>query len=227
MSDGKLDKLTITPVKPSGVPLVCLYNPTTIKISKSVGYKNKPTQANTPEQDFYGGDPFKMSLELFFDTTDTDKSVHEEYTKKLLDLMAAQKKDDVYEPILCELTWGRLTIDWGKDGEDKPFVDKKTLCVISSVNLTFTLFKPDGTPVRAKANVSIEEGEKDIELQNPTSRSEVRRIWQVTEGETIDWIAYREYGDTAQWRHIAETNNLINPQKLRAGQVLKLVPLPF
>ncbi len=48
----------------------------------------------------------------------------------------------------------------------------------------------------------------------------------VHEGQTLDWIAYQEYGDPAYWRHIAETNDLANPKDLRPGQVLKLTPLP-
>ena len=46
------------------------------------------------------------------------------------------------------------------------------------------------------------------------------------EGQTLDWIAYQEYGDTSAWRHIAQVNNIQNPRNLKAGTVLKLVPLP-
>ena len=46
------------------------------------------------------------------------------------------------------------------------------------------------------------------------------------EGESLSWIAYKEYGDPACWRHIAETNDIEDPLHLRTGQVLKLVPLP-
>ncbi|NJM39843.1 MAG: LysM peptidoglycan-binding domain-containing protein [Anaerolineae bacterium] len=45
-------------------------------------------------------------------------------------------------------------------------------------------------------------------------------------GETLDYIAYQHYGDAAQWRHIAQANNLLNPKNLRPGLVLKLTPLP-
>jgi nucleoid-associated protein YgaU len=48
----------------------------------------------------------------------------------------------------------------------------------------------------------------------------------VKERDTLDWIAYDEYGDTAMWRFIAETNNLDNPQRLTPGQVLAIAPPP-
>jgi nucleoid-associated protein YgaU len=48
----------------------------------------------------------------------------------------------------------------------------------------------------------------------------------VVEGQTLDWIAYQEYGSPAAWRHIAETNSLDDPMNLTPGQILKLTPLP-
>jgi nucleoid-associated protein YgaU len=51
-------------------------------------------------------------------------------------------------------------------------------------------------------------------------------VWVVVEGQTLDWIAYQEYGSAAHWRHIADTNDLDDPRQLRSGQILNLVPLP-
>jgi nucleoid-associated protein YgaU len=98
--------------------------------------------------------------------------------------------------------------------------------VISQIAQNFTLFKTDGTPLRASVDVTFSETGEQQKKQNPTTRTEARKIWVVHEGQTLDWIAYQEYGDPACWRHIAETNNLPNPRDLRPGQVLKLTPLP-
>jgi nucleoid-associated protein YgaU len=48
----------------------------------------------------------------------------------------------------------------------------------------------------------------------------------VHEGQSLDWIAYQEYGNPSCWRHIAEINDLDDPLNLQPGQVLKIVPLP-
>ncbi|HLG50038.1 MAG TPA: LysM domain-containing protein, partial [Chloroflexota bacterium] len=47
----------------------------------------------------------------------------------------------------------------------------------------------------------------------------------VSPGETIDTIAFQEYGDPNQWRRIADYNRLDNPLRLRAGQKLAIPPL--
>jgi nucleoid-associated protein YgaU len=99
---------------------------------------------------------------------------------------------------------------------------------VEKVDVTYTFFRPDGTPLRAKVKLQLVEWhDKLLSLaQNPTTRSEARKTWVVTEGETLDWIAYQEYNDPAHWRHIAEVNNLDNPLDLHSGQILKLTPLP-
>jgi nucleoid-associated protein YgaU len=48
----------------------------------------------------------------------------------------------------------------------------------------------------------------------------------VRDKDTIDWIAFDEYGDSSMWRFIADTNNLENPRRLKPGQVLAIAPPP-
>ena len=45
-------------------------------------------------------------------------------------------------------------------------------------------------------------------------------VYVVKPGDTLDWIAHGELGDSALWRHIADDNNLDDPNDLRPGQVL-------
>jgi nucleoid-associated protein YgaU len=87
----------------------------------------------------------------------------------------------------------------------------------------FTLFKKDGTPVRAKVDITFTQY-NDIEdyknqAQNPTSGGgPVLRTWQVIRGDRLDNIAADVYGDATRWRQIAEYNGLDNPLALRPGQ---------
>lgn len=85
-----------------------------------------------------------------------------------------------------------------------------------------------GMPVRATAKLTLKEVTDPEHLQptNPTSRGEPgRRLYTVQEGDRLDLIAYREYGDAKEWRRIAEANRLFNPLALRPGMVLAIPPL--
>lgn len=204
----------------------CMFRPTEISISKSArwggdseGGANEKTggtisRLNVPEKHFSGGDAAKLTLNLFFDTTDTGDDVRG-ITDQLFTLVMIDTDTVKTSPTApyCRFKWGTIT---------------SFMSMVTSVSVKYTLFLPDGTPVRAEASLSLEQAWDATKLtsQNPTSFSDARKLRVVIEGETLDWIAHQEYGDPAQWRHIAQVNNLMNPKDLRSGQLLKLTPLP-
>jgi hypothetical protein len=95
--------------------------------------------------------------------------------------------------------------------------------VIASISQKFTLFLPDGTPVRATLDVAFQQiqDEKLFPKQNPTSGGVGgERFWTVGDGDTLAWIAYKEYGDANRWRLIADANRLRQVRRLMPGIVL-------
>lgn len=217
----KVEKAQITKVKPDGSldrskTLVCKFNPKELTLTE--GYKWVKTTvigSDVPQVSFAGGQSDKMTIDLLFDSTDTGADVRDSY-KVLLEIAAVDprqknKQTGKGEPARCQFQWGKLM---------------SFRAVVEKLTQRFTLFKPDGTPLRAEVTVTLAQVRQDVKKQNPTSYTEPRKTWIVREGERLDWIAYQEYGDAAYWRHIAETNQLPDPFDLRPGQVLRLVPLP-
>ncbi len=90
------------------------------------------------------------------------------------------------------------------------------------------MFRYDGTPVRATLDVTFLQAKEQGRYpgQNPTTMGTPgyrRRV--VKEGETIDWIAFEEYGDSARWRIIADANRMDEPHQLKPGQIISIAPL--
>jgi hypothetical protein len=196
----------------------CLFNPSEYTFSKNNTWTAERAKGkNVPLLEFGGGDSMQLKMQLFFDTYSDGGDVRET-TNKIWKLMRIDDKLKGYSsgkgrPPLVEFQWGRT---WSFQA------------VLTQISQKFTLFRYDGTPVRATLDVTFvqvkEEG--NYPGQNPTSvvvPGHKRRI--VKDGDTIDWIAFEEYGDASHWRFIAETNNLDNPQKLRPGQVISIAPL--
>lgn len=194
-----------TPSRTDSIP--CQFIPTQFAFTKSGNWSERPAGgANVPASNFSGGQAASITLNLLFDGRDVPA-----LTKKLQDLTIKPSRTD--DPPLVRFEWGKLTSFYAN---------------VPSVKVTYTMFKPDGTPLRAEVEVTLKEhlDPHQHPAQNPTSRGEARRTWVVTAGQTLDWIAYQEYGDAAHWRHIALTNQLADPLDLRPGQILKLGPLP-
>ena len=99
--------------------------------------------------------------------------------------------------------------------------------VITSATQALTMFLSDGTPVRAKVSLEfrmVEEGSDAARGTNPTSFARSYKVRTVLQGETLDTIAFQEYGDPMKWRAIADYNSLEDPLRLRPGQRLALPP---
>ncbi len=200
----------------TGQEVKCQFNPSDLKITERIRWVSKPDiGGNEPGVIFSGGDSDELEIRLLFDTTHSGQDVRQSYRAILgianIDEQKKNAKTKKGEPAACRFQWGKfLSFD----------------AVVEKLVQNFIMFKADGTPLRADVTVVFKQIKVTVKGQNPTSRSEPRKIWQVSQGERLDWIAYQEYGDPAYWRHIADSNGLANPGDLYPGQILKLAPLP-
>jgi hypothetical protein len=211
-------KLLIHSVETSD-EIECMFNPTEYTITKINQWATDPKRGeDVPKLDFKGGDSKELVLKLFFDTSLEGCDVRDE-TDKLIKLMEVHedltdKNTGKGRPPLVICQWGTVRL---------------FKAVIKEVSQQFTLFRDDGTPVRASATATFTQAqEEDLwKPQNPTTSGIYgHKRWIVKEGDTIDHIAYKEYDDSAMWRYIADTNGLINPGNLKPGQVLVIAPPP-
>jgi len=97
---------------------------------------------------------------------------------------------------------------------------------LRSVSARFTLFRVDGTPIRATCNIRLEEVPHETARQNPTSGSRPgMRVHVLTEGETLHSVAWTEYRQARYWRGLAAFNDIDDPMRVEPGSTL-LLPSP-
>lgn len=118
---------------------------------------------------------------------------------------------DLHAPPICLFIWGTFLFP----------------CIIETVSKRFTMFLPDGTPVRATLTVTLKEyKEHEVQVKEISRQSADRtKTWQVKQGDSLWLIAAKEYGDPDLWRPIAEANDIDNPRILRSGVELIIPPL--
>jgi nucleoid-associated protein YgaU len=99
--------------------------------------------------------------------------------------------------------------------------------VLTELNLTFKLFKPDGTPLRASATAKFKgfiEDNLRVAMENNSS-PDLTHVRIVNEGDTLPLMTHRIYGDSKYYLEIAKVNKLGNFRKLRVGQEIFFPPL--
>ncbi|MEU6384173.1 LysM peptidoglycan-binding domain-containing protein [Streptomyces bauhiniae] len=189
------------------------FNPSTLELSKSVEWRRSPARmaGESALPEFVGSGPRTLSLEVFLDATAThDNSVEQAVEKLMKACVPTQASLGRKKPAS---PWVRF--EWGTarttsfDG------------VLTSLSVSYTLFDVDGKPLRATCSLSIEEASVDARGQNPTSGSKTARSTHtVVAGDSLAMLAWREYGDAAAWRSIAEANGIDDPMALVPGSEL-------
>lgn len=192
------------------------FNPKELTLAKSASWARgggRGNKASGPPH-YNGPQPTKLSLEMFFDASGKhDGSVVEKVEQLFACCVptADSHQKNKPSPPWVVLRWGGLT---------------GFLAYIGSVSAKYTLFTPSGMPIRALCTVGLEEIAGEPPKQNPTSGGLVpRRVHTLLEGETLQLIAYREYGNPALWRAVAAANGIDDPLRLRHGTSL-LLPAP-
>lgn len=210
-----LEKLLI--ITEHGEQIKALFNPERYTINKAVQYAEIAIPGlDSPVLQFVRGQNEKLTLELFFDTTDKgmvdDVSDVREYTSKIHKLLLVDT--ETHAPPRCTIYWGAGL---------SPFQLSAT-CVVESVSEEFNLFSPQGIPLRAKLNLTLREyiTIEDQLLLTPRHSSDRTKEIMLKRGETLSQVAGREYSDPSAWRRIAEENNLENPRLLTPGMKLRI-----
>lgn len=126
-----------------------MFNPTQLSLARTVKWQSEQgNRGNSalPKVNFSGVDPFKLTIsQVVFDTYEIRESVVQLYIKKLKKGVESPNGQNKRPPVY-QFVWGNF---------------RSFPCVITSLSYKLDLFLPDGTPVRALVDISLQEVEKE------------------------------------------------------------------
>jgi nucleoid-associated protein YgaU len=216
-----------------GEVIECWFNPKEYTVAKQNQWKIDPvTGTSLPTAQFGGGQGQKLQLDLLFDATDKDNGDVRTVTDKLFHAMEAQSQfatgTNSARPPTIEFEWGMTST---------------FKAVADSLSVQFTLFRPDGVPIRAQAKLSLIQVARAVGKStqksggnsrtpgsapgtNPTTRGIAGlRSHVVRDGDSLQAIAFASFGDPTLWRRIALANDIDDPMRLRRGTILSIPTL--
>lgn len=186
------------------------FNPTEYQLQKQNTFAEVgiPGLESPPIQYIRGGSE-KLSTELLVDTSDTLDDVRERYVDRIRSLMDINS--DLHAPPIVRLVWDTQIFRG----------------VLESLTITYTMFRPDGAPIRAKLAVSLKEY-RPVEVQvreRPKLSPDFEKSMTVRRGDTLDALAHQFYNDAGLWRLIARANGLRDARALVPGAMLRIPKL--
>jgi len=213
LTGGSLQKamLRVVDGDTKTLQLAFMYNPAELTTAKSANW-NRPQQkgaGSAGKPQFTGAGPQTVQMEIWFDAWDVADADVTGSVKTLFEWTkptptSITKK--LPRPPVLGFEWGSNQI----------LADLKFF--LKTVNAKYVLFKPDGTPIRASATITLEEVPEDPPKQNPSSGAlQSRRTRLLAEGDSLHSVAWQEYGDPALWRGLAAFNDIDDPLRVAAG----------
>lgn len=192
------------------VSIDVLVNPDSYKISKGVNLsdsKQQKSSNNAQHFEKYGKET--LSLSIVFDGTGVLPGTNSSTVKDLvndLDVVIYNYNGNIQRPNFVVINWGDLLFK----GQ------------LSSYSLNYTLFSPNGDPLRVKIDLSFVNTLKiDQDLVNSNSRK-LSELIKAKEGDSVTSLCDKKYSDALVAPLVAKLNELNSLRKDIAGTLLKL-----
>ena len=197
-------------------PYTALINPETYTVDIKYEFENGQGQGTTGgQQQFKVKQPEEMAFDFLFDNTGIiDGKPKEEGIARDIDnfkKFLMEYDGNIHEPRFFKFVWGTDLF--------------KGRC--SGLNITYKLFKPDGSPIRAVCKVTLKQAtDEELRVIRQNDRSpDLTHYRVVKKGDTLPWMCYHIYGDPGYYLQVAAANKLVNFRELKVGDEIFFPPI--
>jgi hypothetical protein len=173
-------------------------NPSQYSHSYTICYNDTQAQGSSAGSPEYNKTPGDV---VTFQLTQIDKFMK----------LAFDYDGEIHSPNFVQLAWGTLIFN----------------CRLSKLNITYTLFKPDGTPLRAKADVTFVEyrNQQEIAKEENAQSPDLSKVVTVKGGDTLPFLCYGIYGTSVYYAEVARVNGMTGFRELIPGEKILFPPL--
>ena len=198
-----------------GKPYKVMINPESIKWYKSIDYSHQEPAADSPgpceEYKYTPSD--NLSFDIVIDCTGVvdPNRTNMETEIKALERIIYTYNGEIHRPNYVEIRWGKIVFR----------------SVLKSFNTTYTLFKPNGDPLRARISLTFGEymSPKEREKRKAKKSADITQVVEVVDGDTLPQLCKKIWNDESHYIQLARYNNLNKFRNLKGGMKLLFPPI--
>jgi len=157
--------------------------------------------------------PQEISFEFTLDGTGvaTGKVVDVAAEIAKLKTLTVKIEGESHRTPYLRVVWGKLVID----------------CVLKSLKTNYSLFMPDGKPLRAKISITVKKDVTDSEREREDNKQspDLTHYRTLHEGQTLQLMSYEMYGDPKYYLELAKANGLDDFRNIEVGTQLYFPPI--
>lgn len=198
----------------AGGPYTVFLNPESLTRSSTNEY-SLPRKAGAAGESpgFRSAKQGTLTFSLLFDSTRAIDGNTIEVSTEIATLRAQMfaYQGQTHSPYYVEISWGTLLF------KGRP----------TTFNVNYTLFRPDGSPVRAKVDLAFISytDPEDLAQQANNQSADLSHHHVVQAGDTLPLLCHRIYGEAGYYLQVAQRNGLVHFNRLVPGTVLLFPPL--
>lgn len=222
MSTGRLTKLKIqaytdkTYNEKDGEDFDVPVNPEQYSQNFKVNYDLEQAKGNQgTDPKFQSTAPEELKLDFVFDSTGTVQNnplegmdVADQVDKFLGKVY--NMEGEIHKPKFLKIIWGKLNFN----------------CVLTNLDINYTLFKSDGSPLRAKLSCTFTNYVEQVRRVQEEDKSspDLTHVRTVNDGDHLPLMTYRMYRSSRHYLEVAKANGLVNFRSLSTNKQLVFPP---
>ncbi len=189
-------------------------NPNNYKLSGKIIY-NKDTKLGQSGQEvkFASVEGGSITIDIVLDGTGVVDAFGDDVKTRLMKLNEIVYNYDSkdHQPNYVRLVWGDL-IFYGR---------------LENMEVEYTLFKPNGSPLRAKVKLTFTSFVtcKEGALRANKSSPDMTHLVEVRAGDTLPQLCFKIYKDCSYYIKVAKVNNISNLKNLIPGTRIYFPPI--
>lgn len=195
-------------------------NPDSFSKNFKIEHDVKRASGNSGQEvKFKATAPEELKLDFIFDGTGTmegytgkyrEMSVHDQLQEFITTIYTFD--GNIHRPKFLLLVWG---------------TEIRFRCVLTNLDINYTLFHSDGSPIRAKASCTfLDYVAKEERLAKENRRSpDLTHYRKVKQGDRLDLMTHRIYNNPSYFMQVARVNGLTTIRELKPGTELYFPPI--
>ncbi len=198
-----------------GQPYTCMINPDSIKWQKNIEYNEQQAPNTSSASQKYKSTPSdKFSFEIVIDGTGIIDPKRTDVKKDIqaLESIIFTYNGKIHRPNFVKVQLGKDIIFNG---------------VLTSFDTSYTLFRPDGSPLRATLSLSFSQyiAPKTVQKTDNPQSPDITHLVTVEEGMTLPQLCGEVWEDEKYYIQVAKYNGLNKFRNLKGIQKLIFPPI--
>lgn len=196
-------------------PYTVMINPDSLKWSRSIEYNEKQAPDSSSASQKYKSTPSEsLSFDIVIDCVGVVDSKRVDLNAEITQLenIVYTYNGSIHRPNFVKVQWGKGIIFKG---------------VLKSFETSYSLFRPDGSPLRAKVSLSFSEyiSPDQVAKTDQDKSPDVTHLVPVIEGDTLPGLCQSVWDDSSYYVQVARYNCLNKFRNLKGVDDLLFPPI--